>query len=187
MALDFRHHLKAYLGIYEYELLSHFKRMVTRGTNCFDIGGRDGYDALMMANLSRGRVASFECDHVAAEEMRQTFAQNPKLSLQVVESFVGTEGALGQTSIDRASRELFVPSFIKLDIEGAEDMALDGAEETLEKHRPNLIIEVHGADKEEKCISTLRRFGYSITIVNQGKLLQDPARLGYNRWIAAYH
>jgi len=46
MALDFRHHLKAYFGIYEYELLPHLKRMVTPGADCFDIGGRDGYDSL---------------------------------------------------------------------------------------------------------------------------------------------
>jgi hypothetical protein len=160
--------------------------MVRPGANCFDIGGRDGYDALMIANLSRGTVASFECEHTAAQQMRSTFARNPALSIQVVESFVGAETSDGHITIDRASRELFIPNFIKLDIEGAEDIALEGASETLATHRPNLIIEVHGADKEEKCISTLVRFRYQISIVEQGKFLKDQARVGYNRWIAAY-
>ena len=186
MALDFSSHLKAYLGIYEYELLPHLKRMVTRGTNCFDVGGRDGYDALMLANMSRGKVISFECEHDAAQDMRRTFAKNSKLSIEVVESYVGSENGPGLTTIDQASRELFPPDFIKLDIEGAEDTALQGASETLAKHRPGLIVEVHGADKEEHCISILSRFGYNIVIVNQGKLLRDPARRGYNRWLAAY-
>jgi hypothetical protein len=186
MSVDFRNHLKAYFGLYEYELLPHLKRMVRPGAACFDIGRRDGYDALMMANLSRGPVASFDCEHAAAEEMRRTFAHNPTLSIKVIESFVGAESGDGHTTIDQASRELFVPNFIKLDIEGAEDIALEGASETLAKHRPNLIIEVHGPDKEEKCISTLWRFGYRTKIVDQGKFLKDPARRGYNRWIAAY-
>jgi hypothetical protein len=160
--------------------------MVRSKAKCFDIGGRDGYDALMMANLSQGKVASFECEPAAAEQMRHTFAQNPKLSIEVMEFFVGSEDCDRNITIDRASRELFVPDFIKLDIEGAEASALEGATETLATHRPNLIIEVHGADKEEKCISILQRFGYRIIIVDQGKFLKDPARLGYNRWLAAY-
>ena len=119
----------------------------------------------MITNLSRGKVASFECEHAAAEQMRRIFAQNPKLSVQVIESFVGAENSHGHITIDRASREFFVPNFIKLDIEGAEDIALERASETLATNRPNLIIEVHGAAKEEKSISTLRRFGYQIKIV----------------------
>jgi hypothetical protein len=186
MALDFHSHLKAYLGIYEYELLPHLKRMLRSGVNCFDVGGRDGYDALMMANRSRGKVISFECDHEAAEEMRRTFALNRKLAIQVVESYVGAINGPGYITIDKASREWFKPDFIKLDIEGAEDTALEGASETLASHRPNLIIEVHGADKEEHCISILSKYGYNVIIINQGKFLKDPARGGYNRWLAAY-
>ena len=186
MDFDLQLQLRLYFGVYEFELLPHFKRMVRPGANCFDVGGRDGYDALMMAKLSNGNVASFECDHKEGEHMRRTFAQNPGLSIQVIESFVGSEDSEGHTTIDRASRDLFVPDFIKLDIEGAEDIALEGASETLAAHRPSLIIEVHGADKEERCISVLRRFGYRITIVNQSRFLKDSARTGYNRWIAAY-
>ena len=161
MAVDFGYHLKVYLGIYEYELLPHLKRMVTPGANCFDIGGRDGYDALMMANMSRGRVASFECEHVYAEQMRHTFAQNPKLSIEVVESFVGAENAHGCTTIDQASRDLFVPHVIKLDIEGAEDRALEGASETLAKYRPHFIIEV---PVQTKKTYAYRHCGNSVTM-----------------------
>jgi hypothetical protein len=186
MALDFQSDLKAYFGIYEYELLPHLKRMVTQGANCFDVGGRGGYDALMVAKMSGGRVISFECAHEAAEVMRRTFARNSKLPIEVVERYVGAENGPGHITIDRASRELFAPNFIKLDIEGGEDVALENAKETLATCRPKIIVEVHGADKEEHCRSTLRQFGYNIVIINQGKFLKDPARRGYNRWLAAY-
>ena len=188
MEVDFSCHLMAYLGLYERELLPHFKRMVTPGSNCFDLGGRDGYDALMMAKLSRARVASFECEHHQAEIMRETFTKNRNLSIQVVESFVGSECSDGHITIDRAAQDLFIPDFIKMDIEGAEDQALEGASKTLAEHRPNLIIEVHGTDKEERCVSILREFGYRMTIVNQSRFFEDPGRHGNksNRWIAAY-
>jgi hypothetical protein len=185
MEIDLRCQLRSYFGIYEFELLPHFKRMVTPGANCFDIGGRDGYDALMMASLSHGKVASFECDQIVAQRMRHTFAQNPGLSIETVESFVGAENSDKHITIDRASRELFIPNFIKMDIEGAEADALNGAIETLKSHRPSLIIEAHGSDIEDQCLSILRQIGYRVTIVNQSRFLKDAARTGYNRWIAA--
>src|SRR5260370_21594732 len=74
MELDLRFQLRTYFGIYELELLPHFRRMVTPGANCFDISGRDGYDALMMANLSHGKVASFQCEQSVAKYIRRTFA-----------------------------------------------------------------------------------------------------------------
>ena len=185
MDIDLSSQLRPYFGIYETELAPYFKRLVTSGANCFDIGGREGYYALVMAKLSRGKVASFECEHAEIEPMRQTFARNPLLSIQVVEAFVGAKDGDGFMTIDRAAQEIFVPNFIKMDIEGGEEGALEGASETLAKHRPNLIIEVHGADKEARCVSILRSFHYQITFIDQSKILADSFRTGYNRWIAA--
>jgi len=92
----------------------------------------------MMANKSRGKVISFECDHDAAEDMRGTFAQNSRLAIQVVESYVGAVNGPGYITIDRASRELFTSDVI------------------------------------------------NVVISDQAKFLKDPARGGYNRWLAAY-
>jgi Methyltransferase FkbM domain len=186
MAVDFRSDLRAYLGVFEYELTPHFRRMLKSGSTGFDIGGQGGYHALMMAKTSGARVAAFECEHVSAEEMRKVFAQNPDLSIDVVEAYVGAENGNGLITIDKAAHELFVPDVIKIDIEGAEDAALEGATETLANHRPSLIIEVHGAEKEAKCITLLRSFNYTIRVVDQGWVLKDHARAGYNRWLAAY-
>lgn len=186
MDVDFRSDLKAYLGIFEYELMPHFKQMLKPGSSCFDVGGSGGYHALVMAKTSGARVASFECEHNGVEEMRRIFAQNPSLAIEVIEAYVGAENGDGLITIDKAARELFVPHLIKLDIEGAEDSALEGASETLAKHRPCFVIEVHGADKEAKCTALLRSFNYAVKIVNQRRLLKDPYRGGYNRWLAAY-
>ena len=185
MAVDFRSDLKAYLGIFEYELNPHFRKMLKSGLTGFDIGGAGGYHALLMAKTSGARVAAFECEHDSAEEMRRVFAQNPDLSIDVVEAYVGAENGNGFITIDKAARELFVPDVIKIDIEGAEDAALE-ERETLANHRPSLIIEVHSAEKEAKCITLLRSLNYTLRVVDQGWFLKDRARGGYNRWLAAY-
>lgn len=187
MAVDFRSDLKAYLGMFEYELNSHFKRMLKPGSTCFDIGGSGGYHSLVMARTTGARVVSFECDQGAAEEMRSIFAQNPALHIEVIEAYVGAKNGDGFITIDRAARDFFIPNLIKLDIEGAEDSALEGASETLANHHPGLIIEVHGADKEANCIALLHSHGYEVQVINQGWFLKDTSRGdGHNRWLAAY-
>ena len=149
MEIDPRQRIRPYLGVHEWELNGYFKRLVTPGSKCFDLGGNDGYDALMIATLSRGKVASFECDPSTAITLRQNIAQNPKLDICVVESFVGSES------------------------------------DTLTQNHPGMIIEVHGLDKEQRCLAILRDYGYSTSIVNQSWFMKDSARGGYNRWLVA--
>lgn len=186
MAVDFQSDLKAYMGLFEYELAPHFKRLLKPGSKCFDIGGSGGYHALVMAKAPGARVASFECAHDSAIAMRSVFSKNPGLAIEVVETYIGAEDGDGLMTIDKASREIFTPDVIKLDIEGAEDSALEGALETIKNHRPGFIIEVHGADIEARCVALLRSFNYVIQTIDQGWFLKDPSRGGYNRWIAAY-
>ena len=66
---------------------------------------------------------------------------------------------------------LSIPDFIKIDIEGMEDEALEGMSETL-KHKPALYIEVHGINKEDKdkhimsIGRTLLTYNYTVDLVD---------------------
>lgn len=180
MQIDFAHHTRLYLGLYERQLNPYMKQLVRPGCRSFDVGGQGGYDALILAKLSGGAVVSFECDPQAAEEMRQTFARNP-FDIKTVEAFVGSgDGCL---SLDEAASRMFMPDFIKMDIEGAEVEALAGAETILSTRKPHMIIEVHGKPQEEGCLETLARHGYAPEIVNQPKTLRDHRPLDHNRWL----
>jgi Methyltransferase FkbM domain len=183
MEIDLHHQLSFYLGIYEAELVPHLKELIRPGAGCFDVGGQGGYDALIMAKASSGPVISFECDSTAAATMRDTFSRNPTYRIRTVETFVGRIDDVRHMTLDSAAQEFFMPDFIKLDIEGSEDEALDGAACVLSQRKPSLIVEVHSLSKEERCLEILRSHGYSPLIVNQRRWLKEHRPLSHNRWL----
>jgi hypothetical protein len=49
-----------------------------------------------------------------------------------------------------------------MDIEGGEVLALEGARETLARHKPTLFIATHGADVHERVVTFLGGLGYRL-------------------------
>ena len=62
---------------------------------------------------------------------------------------------------------------VKMDIEGAEVDALEAANMFLEKYRPKLVIEVHGRDRLEILIKHLVNIGYTIKVLNVGRIIRS--------------
>ncbi len=60
------------------------------------------------------------------------------------------------------SGALPVPHFIKVDIEGAEELFLRGACRTLQRHGPNLAIELHGVQSAAAVVRLLLQIGYPL-------------------------
>ena len=60
-----------------------------------------------------------------------------------------------------------LPSLIKIDVEGAELMALKGARETIAKANPILIVEIHGwgSARSQEVMNLLSELGYRTRIV----------------------
>jgi FkbM family methyltransferase len=54
-----------------------------------------------------------------------------------------------------------VPSIIKMDIEGEELNMLRGAVETIKKHKPVLIIEIHNFSENHEVVQLLKTIGYT--------------------------
>jgi FkbM family methyltransferase len=57
-------------------------------------------------------------------------------------------------------QKLTLPNVLKIDIEGAEAMALCGAVRLLRERRPRLVIELHGANAAREVLTILWGFGY---------------------------
>ena len=53
-----------------------------------------------------------------------------------------------------------VPSFIKIDVEGHELQVLKGASETIKKHKPTILIEIHNFSEDSDIHQYLKSLGY---------------------------
>ena len=182
-------HIGLYLGFYEVELNKHLRRLCRPGTKSFDIGGQMGYDALVLAKLTSAEVVTVECDHDWCTVLRQNVDANPALAPMVTihEAFVTevSDSTRSEESLDSLVERTFVPGFVKIDIEGAELLALRGAARLLKEHRPALLVEVHSRQLEDDCARLLSGLGYSVQIVSQRRFLRDYRPTEHNRWLVA--
>lgn len=184
-------HIRLYLGFYETELNKHL-RQLTNGVTCsFDIGGQVGYDALVLAKLTKGRVVSVDCDPLCCAQIQENAAANPKYtnSIAVRNAFVtgSQRSSLDKATVtlDNLARETCFPQLVKLDIEGGEVDALRGAPDLLGHVKPSWIIEVHSQDLESDVLRILREHGYCPIIVDQRRWFPDHRPIPHNRWIVA--
>ena len=185
MDIDFAHETRLFLGLYELEVARHIRRMCSPGAVSYDVGGQHGYDALVFAKLTGGRVESFECSDSAVARMRHSFGQNAELAslINLVHAMVGA-GNDGTLALDEHGGPR--PDFLKVDVEGAEYDVLRGAGRILTECRPHLLIEVHSLELERECGRLLTSLGYQPIVVHQRRVLPDYRPDPHNRWVVAY-
>jgi len=69
------------------------------------------------------------------------------------------------------------PDLIKIDVEGAEESLIIGMENTLTRHRPVLILEVHGQATAKNTFHRLDDLGYSFTDIASNRKFEDVNKL----------
>jgi FkbM family methyltransferase len=138
-----------------------------RADECFvDCGAFDGDSVRAFVERRGGafaRAIAIEADPLNAAKLRQSVAGMPEAvrkRIRVVESAVGSRrervrfdstgtagsviGGTGTIEVDCAPLDELLegetPTYIKMDIEGAEPLALAGARRVIERHRPVLAI-----------------------------------------------
>jgi FkbM family methyltransferase len=141
-----------------------------KGDRVIDAGAFLAETALAFAASvgPEGRVASFEIDPMNATIARRNFALNPGLAqrIELHECALASDktplyrvggGPAARVSTEPVGEPLKVETidsfidgggldrvdFIKMDIEGAEPLALAGAEKTLRRYRPALAISIY--------------------------------------------
>ena len=63
---------------------------------------------------------------------------------------------------------------MKLDVEGAEALVLQGARLTLAHHRPVVFVALHGKQEEETCGLILESLDYELFTLNGTSLTANP-------------
>jgi FkbM family methyltransferase len=144
-------------------------RELSDGMVAYDIGANIGFFTMIAARAvgPQGRVLAFEPLPENVRWLRHNADINDFRQIEIVDAAVGAAaGTVGfesgatdvwarvsdsgehrvrVLSIDDGIAEgsLPVPDVVKIDIEGAEVEALDGMRETLARHRPTVIVELH--------------------------------------------
>jgi FkbM family methyltransferase len=145
-----------------------------------DVGANIGNHSVYFAmNTAASEVFSIEPSPVSAELCRQfAFANGLEGEIEVIEVAAGpragsvdieyyvSEGNFAETSVRQAPLDSLISrpiSLIKMDIEGAELGALQGASRILSQDKPRLFIEAHQDDDYLPICDYLAGFGYTPT------------------------
>ncbi len=193
LLLNRRHELQKELGLWEIEAQPIYARWVRPGTTVFDIGAADGDSALLLAKLAApGAVVAFEPNFGLRRKLLENAALNPNLPTPQIEAaYVGSrdEGD-GRVTLDAVVARGVAPppSFIKIDVDGAELDVLIGMQQVLTIHHPVVFIEVHGTDREQDCLAFLSSREYTVEIVKNAwwrRLWPEHRPIGHNRWLLA--
>jgi FkbM family methyltransferase len=175
-----------WLGFYEADHAAVLQRVVKPGMIAFDVGANVGFYTLALSRLvgETGHVYAFEPEAKNVSILRRHIALNELRNVTVVQAAVsnrtglvefeggGVLGRIGSNSeymVPAITLNDFVasgnpmPSFLKMDIEGAESLALEGASTLFEKGQCIMMLATHGADVKQSCVDTVQRSGYDVT------------------------
>lgn len=188
-------------GVYEVGTTKVFKDVVKRGMTVVDVGSGRGYFSLIAARLvgSEGRVFAFEPEpsnygwlvkYITINGFKNILPikkavsdkkGTTKLHLDRVDigrhSIVFEEGRDDYVKVETISLDDFfeenqiLPDVVKMDIEGAEVLALKGMRRTIERSA-NLRMFIEYERNKEEVYDFLAKYFEIYRITNDGKLIQ---------------
>jgi FkbM family methyltransferase len=189
LRLDLRDNLARtvyFTGTYEPELIRYLTTHLDPSCVFADVGAHMGIHALVAARAG-ARVVAFEPAPDSAARLREAAAAN-SLSVEVVQAALGSEegevelfadprydvadagvrsiagtgervATARETTLDACSLDRL--DVLKVDVEGAEAVVLEGARESLARLRPRaVIVESKGHGDAQRVRSVLRDCGY---------------------------
>jgi FkbM family methyltransferase len=179
-----------WLGIYERVLQAEMTRELKPGGVFYDVGANVGFYSLLgSALIEPGRVFAFEPLPSNVAYLKRHLKLNKITNVEVLEIAISDKigelpfleeetramGRLGHggkrlvwcSTLDSLLQEQRIPppDFIKMDIEGAELHALNGAKDIFRKYRPILFLATHGREVRQDCRRLLESWEYKIKLL----------------------
>lgn len=189
-----------WLGSYEIDNQKIFISLIKPGDIVFDIGAQAGFYTLLASKLvgQDGKVFSFEPFPKNFGNIRKHLALNRINNAEIFEIAVSdrsgelnfasgnsvSTGAISESgeilvktrSLDDLldSGKIYPPKVIKMDIEGAEFLALSGAKNIIQKYKPSILLATHGVEVKNRCLELLKSYDYKFIATEGGvELLND--------------
>ncbi|MBX2866361.1 FkbM family methyltransferase [Candidatus Kaiserbacteria bacterium] len=156
----------------------------------YDIGANFGFYAFLAETLA-GEVHAFEPNERIYAYLKKNAAKNIETIQMAVSNEVGmvtffdsiedsssssliqsedreaeeyASNEVKATTLDTYTKDHTPPTILKIDVEGAERLVLEGGKETLTTHKPTIILEVWGKERGKKhhkeAVSLLHTMGY---------------------------
>jgi FkbM family methyltransferase len=161
------------------------------GMVAFDVGAHAGYFTLLLSSAvgPTGKVFAFEPDPSNLAVLEHHMQINGLTNVSIVPAAVSNQD--GQTAFEcsasmgriaasgstlvRTMRldQLPSPDLIKMDIEGGEGDALDGARRILSECHAVWLIALHD-DQEAICVALLEGNGYRVRHIDPAHVLAEP-------------
>lgn len=186
-------------GHYEEFKTKSFISCIKPGDVIYDIGGHVGYYSILSSVLTgpTGKVFIFEPRPLNITFLKGHLKKNKIKNVSLIEAALSNEK--GQRSFDENTgsgtghlathgnlevptisldefveeKALPAPNFLKMDIEGGETKALEGARKTIEKSRPTLLIATHGKKEHAFVLKYLSGYNYHYKVLNPNAIKGD--------------
>lgn len=196
-----------WLGTYEFDTQLLFGETVRRGSTVFDLGGHVGFYTLLSSVLvgNEGKVVVFEPVPRNLFYLKEHLRLNRISNVTVIEAAVSDKSGVcffdnspgssmghiasdGKIQVETvvldeliSKGKIPVPDFMKIDIEGAEMLALSGAKSMLAKHHPTIFLSTHGNQIHNDCCIFLRSLEYELHPIDRMPLISSSEILAnYN-------
>jgi FkbM family methyltransferase len=193
----------AWLGSYEYDKQILFQQLIKPGDVVFDLGAHSGFYSLLASVLvgTKGKVFSFEPFPDNAKYLEHHLELNGVDNVTLFHAavsnttgfsyfegrgFTGHLSSSGSFKIATVSldalyeqKKIDLPSLIKLDIEGAEYMALRGAINLLKLSRPIIMLATHGANVHLECCKFLKSLDYRLESIEPVPVPESAELIAY--------
>lgn len=197
---------RCWMGFYESQKQRCIACAVRKNSVFWDVGANVGFYSLLASKLvGSGKVFAFEpvprnllylrkhlvLNHAKNVEVLAT-AVSDRIGVSSFEieetGFMGRLSGEGNITVPTTTLDSLVeegkvlpPNYVKMDIEGAELLALRGASDTFQRFRPVLFLATHGKQIESDCCQLLESWSY------EWRSIQDKSEGALGELVARYH
>ena len=194
-------------GIHSYSVTSCFYNEIKSGMKVFDIGANIGYLTLLAARMSGndGLVVAFEPSIESCEILQKSLLLNKYKNVEIINKAIADKSKKGKLFIspygsvinkivdeddestsadieiitldDFVNMKKIIPDFIKIDVQGAEYLVLEGMKNLLEKKIPlKLVIEFSSRTQQDKLNNFINYWNKLIKLGFKPFYLKEPRK-----------